>query len=407
MKQLKLQKLKKELVLAVLIATLAVSAFALAEEAPTRMAQVPMEQLLEQAVTVTSHANLVSQINAVPTNGQAVFALPAGGITGGNAITINGGRHSTIISADPDNRATYTQTTPNQRHFVVRGANANGVSGGIQLHDRNSKLTMYDGRIENNSAHAIMSGTGVFNAGGGGVFMHRESIFHMYGGTIQGNTLTGSRTNGTLHLLGSGVTLLEEAQFYMRGGTIRENQVIGAPGANAAGTATGGMGSTVALNGAGVFVRDAGSRFVMQDGIIEGNRAAIDGGAIHTERHQYGSRVLTNATAYNNLTIGADVVFEENSAEFRFEPPLNAEAWLPNIRSRSASVHDHPLNNYDINFRGILFTVTFHPYGEDRATIVVPIGYRQAPEAPNIGIADFGRLQRYLAEVSGSVLGTR
>jgi len=132
-------------------------------------------ELLAQSVNVTSHADLVAKINAVPANGTAVFALPTGGITGGSGITVNGGRKITIISQSSSIAATYTQTTSGQRHFTVTLA-------GSSLTLRNVVL---DGEW---TSGTVQRGGVVVSLGGGGWMLKGRLIARRLCRTVSGTT---------------------------------------------------------------------------------------------------------------------------------------------------------------------------------------------------------------------------
>jgi len=123
-----------------------------------------------------------------------------------------------------------------------------------------------------------------------------------------------------------------------------------------------------ATYGGGVHVA-ANARLTVSGGTIQGNHAGSDGGGIFTEVFTYESP-LPGPDAddpgweehYYNLTVGAAVVFTGNTAgKGAFTPPNNAlthtgitaaaqRSIIPD--SEPAEQFRHPLNNYDVNFRG-------------------------------------------------------
>ncbi|MCL2864813.1 MAG: hypothetical protein FWE25_04630 [Lachnospiraceae bacterium] len=101
----------------------------------------------------------------------------------------------------------------------------------------------------------------------------------------------------------------------------------------------------VALENGGGIYAPTGSVIRMTDAEMRGNRATGDGGAIFTEDYIYEPEM--EAGFYGNLYL-TDVLFYGNRASLAFLPPENTD--VLNITYRGVSIHNHPLNNYDINF---------------------------------------------------------
>jgi len=221
-----------------------------------------MSDLLDQAVPVTNHANLITQINAVPVNGSAVFALPAGGITGGNAITVSGGRKIILISQNAATAAVYTQATANQRHFIVSGAD--------------SSLTLLNVTLDGAWTTGTVSRGGVtVNTGGTFVMGEGSRITRAAWFGAAGTNHTGPFS--TFRVAGAGGTgqgggvYVDNGSFILDGGVVINNRAQGGVGGNGtnsnAGAGYGGIG-----NGGGVFVTNSGV-FTVYRGSIESNRA--------------------------------------------------------------------------------------------------------------------------------------
>jgi len=178
------------------------------------------------------------------------------------------------------------------------------------------------------------------------------SILEMSGGTI---------TENTANRRGGGI-FIDDAEAEITGGEISEN------------TATNVGGAYVV---AGPWFGSGGGIYVSQDGLLSvedaeiiGNHANQMGGGIFTELHQYYVATLTSTPAYSNLTIDASTVFDENTAgQGAFSPPTNAFAWtgIPGVaQGLSTSIHAHPINNYDINFRRVApIPFAFHKANQD------------------------------------------
>jgi len=109
-------------------------------------------------------------------------------------------------------------------------------------------------------------------------------------------------------------------------------------------------GNTAATNGGGVR-RGANTNavFTMYDGEITDNTAARDGGGIYAQGEVY-SPVLS-ATNYARITIGPNVVFSGNRAGTGAFHPPDTTAVDNRIQTTSSTIFNHPINNFDINFR--------------------------------------------------------
>ena len=316
-------------------------------------ADLSMTDLLTQSVPVTSHADLVTRINAVPANGSAVFALPAGGITGGNAITINGGRRITLISQNPNAAAVYTQMTSLQRHFVVTAANSSltllnvtldggNAGGGINVDASGTvivgpgaEITRSRGYIYSGAAYggaifvatsgvAILDGGVLYNnlargndgstgggalgstnvlgmARGGAVHVQTNGVFTMYSGRIANNTAqagTGTATGAGGWAYGGGISMLD-GRITILGGIIENNLVHGGNGGanGAAGTAAAGEGT----QGRGGGIEVTAGTLTIQDAVIRNNTAQSGHGGVR-------SGSATGATGASGTSAGGAIV---------------------------------------------------------------------------------------------------
>ena len=191
----------------------------------------------------------------------------------------------------------------------ISGNTATSFGGGV--HNDAGHFTMHDGLIDDNQA----------TNGGGGVSQasSADSIFTMHDGTISNNTIT-STTGG-----GGGVNVGAFATFTMADGEISGN---------------------TAPYGGGIFAWGQNTAEITT-GIIINNTAIRRGGGIFTSAVVDYDNVTVND--YQNLTIGATVIFSGNTAFAAFTPPAVAPL-LTNIGFAGTSVHNHPINNFDINF---------------------------------------------------------
>jgi len=193
--------------------------------------------------------------------------------------------------------------------------------------------------------------------------------------------------NNTAALYGGGVYLAADIPFDMHRGSISGNWaqfgggMHGLTGTfNLSGTGAKTINRNVAeYNGGGVWI-GRGASITTQNATFTENRADGDGsfnpllgplgpsgdpvgtyvgmgGAIFTENYCYNNPLIL-AAPYSNITIQAGTVFRVaaigNTAYAPYAPPSNALSRVPTIPSGlTTSVYSHPINNYDINFRGI------------------------------------------------------
>jgi len=261
-----------------------------------------------------------------------------------------------------------------------------------------STLYMTGGTIAYNRAVGVsLDALGnIADGSGGGVSVADNAIFEMYGGSVRNNEATWG-SGGGVHALGSIVTMGESSiistneagqngggvwigantTFDFHGGTVSYNQAevngggFFVQGVNATlnmrGTAAKHITHNRAEYGGGVWVAANGQVRMPQTGgtntsnvHITNNAATYDGGGIFTADYEYEAILSVDVSGdsiyYRNITILPGTTFTLNTAgNGAFFPPVNWPA--TDIPDNSRSVHAHPLNNYDINFR--LNTVDF------------------------------------------------
>jgi len=288
---------------------------------------------------VDSWEALREAINVAPANVPVTieiagsFAAPAG--APGNVIVIPADRQITLISTENTERV-LTQTNARQRHFDVLGSlslgqsitlsggavNNTNDSGGVDV--RSGTLTMNEGSVIEN-AHRQNHATG------GAVMVHGSAAafgtFNLNGGTIRNNSA----------FQGGGVAQgSDNSRINMSGGSITGNMASGHGGGVFAG---GQLGGTIA----------SGLGFYMTGGSITNNTADIGGGISDGGINH---RPVILVGEYSGLYIGANTVFYGNTAGRGASAPPDVRP--SNIATTSASIWDHALNNYDINFMGWL-----------------------------------------------------
>lgn len=299
----------------------------------------------------------------------------------GNAINIPAGRNIVLESSEAEIRHTVDMLTNEQRHFTVSGqltlgagitlrggttaANANNA-GGVQVNSGGTLTMLEDSAIQwvNRTGLAVENLGGAISLNGFGTDVETRATFVMDGGVIHNNAAD----------RGGDVNVQNNAHFSMHGGVIRDNRatgtLVGGGGIfQSRGTvyiSGGEISNNTASRGGGVHVATyTPNAFTVTGGTLRDNRATDgDGGAIFA-----GFSTLTAAQLPTDslpmLDIRADVMFSDNSAsEGWFTPPTNART-ATRILTSSSSVAEanHPLNNYDVNFRRYDQTVTFNPNG--------------------------------------------
>jgi len=255
------------------------------------------------------------------------------------------------------------------------------ISGG-GVHVAGGTFQMHGGEIRGNTA--IMNGGGV-NVANSGILIMEDSIITdnlaaISGATNGGGTFEmhgGEIIDNEAYFGGGGVFITWDSSFVMYDGTISDNETWDGGGGVSLEDATfvmynGEISGNEAVIGGGVFVSDH-STFRMYNGEISDNTATHEGGGIFTAAFD----TYDNLTAadFQNLTIGAAVIFSGNSASEAYVPPANATTLWPNIGFNGTSVPNpaggyfHAINNFDINFIGnepMLINqqvVTFNPNG--------------------------------------------
>ena len=241
--------------------------------------------------------------------------------------------------------ARYTGITPlssDRSRFIMEGGsiedNTAATNGG-GVHAANGFLIFLDDDaliIDNTATHD-----------GGGIWIGKiEAIFSSPATSVL-EMSDGAITENTAGRRGGGI-FIGYAEAEITGGEISDNTATNTGGAYVANT--------------GPFYGSGGGIYVTEDGLLStedveiiGNHANQMGGGIFTELHQYAVVNLTDLLAYSNLTIANSTFFDDNTAgQGAFTPPANAFAWtgIPGVaQGIDVSIHNHPINNYDINWR--------------------------------------------------------
>ena len=195
------------------------------------------------------------------------------------------------------------------------------------------------------------------------------SFFVMNGGTIDNNTAT--RNGGGIFIANDTVTATVGNLPI-----IRRNQATINAGVSIIGNTANAIGSaTINGGGGGIYVAENG-RLTATNTTITGNEAPYGmGGGIFTEHHEYACPithylgavgVLPADVAYSNLVL-AGIVFNNNQSYRRYVPPRNAWDVITGTAFTQTSfpaspppIHNHPLNNCDINFHNPGIPFDFH-----------------------------------------------
>lgn len=350
-------------------------------------------------VEVSSEADLRAAVTGAPQDGtQRIIAL-RNDIVMEDTLHIFTPRESNIVLTSVGERRTIFQENEGRRHFtthmhentrltlenvVLSGERTPGTithdSGGIDLNG--GTLTVRAGAVIRNcrwfsgAAVSVSSGAhftmeagelidnsaGIF---GGAIRLTGSSqtggaFFTMNGGVIRGNSSVSN--GGAISMSGN------SSRLTINNGEISHNTTERAGGAIAVGfgddievVINNGVirNNTAQMDGGGIDIE--ASKLTINGGFLTGNRAIgtedsrVDGngGAINTTNRQRFTDASStlNPTDFDNITIAEGVVFSHNFAgRGAFVPPVNRE--ITNINTTSATIHNHPLNNNDISFRG-------------------------------------------------------
>jgi len=305
-------------------------------------------------------------------NSNAVFNMHRGTI--GHAANYNSAANGAGIAV---NAGTFNMGIATGMDVpTVIGNRATGSGGGVMINGANATFNMGRGTIGGTGANG---NTATNNGGGvqltnGTLYFRGENAKNITGNTatngnggginwIDGTINTTTHNTGDVNLTNNtagsngGGIYISRGEFILNQGVISGNEANNGGGAY---VFLGGLtlnGGQISNNeadrfGGGVYTREF-ANFTGNGGSVRGNHAAEDGGGIFTELYEYVDP-LTDPEAYTNLIIGEDVIFEDNTAgNGAFTPPSNAETFVgtEGIETRHTSTYDHPINNYDINYR--------------------------------------------------------
>jgi len=292
------------------------------------------------------------------------------GVLSGGSITSSPGRldmHGGVIR---NNRAPRSsQTVPNQ----------GGQGGGVRV-CREGIFYLHGGEIRNNGATTAGGGVSIgFNSlMYGATDIHsRPGIMRQFGGTIHNNTAQdggGVRVGGGRTIMGVAGT---PGLFFMYGGVIEHNEAtrngggiwvqnncrlfvgFSYGGYSALGTDhTHVRHNTARQDGGGIWV-DINMCLRIDQVNINNNHAGRNGGGMRISRYEYRAMLSNNAYrlgSASTMIFTPNVAFANNSAGGgAWHPPVNAAEFgggrIPVTVSRTNDIW-HPLNNFDINFRG-------------------------------------------------------
>jgi len=317
--------------------------------------------------TINNNSNPAWSGAGVTVMGESEMLMTGGSITKNYCRTSGGGgvavRHYATFTMDGG---------------TISG-NSGTVGGGVLAYNR-GLFVMKNGLITSNIIRGGTPGNPMGgNMGGGGLGVAGNATAIMEGGTITNHTLRNNLDDGggvwvanVGAAVGGGFHFPGVSTFIMEGGSITNNTARRGGGIfldgigeiedglinnNTASTVTGGYVAGTGPwhgSGGGIYVTNTGT-LEAEEVSITNNHAHSMGGGIFTERHQYYVFTLTLATAYDNLDMDNTVIFSGNTAAMgAFTPPTNAYAWtgIPGLaQGGTQSIHNHPINNHDINFR--------------------------------------------------------
>jgi len=183
-----------------------------------------------------------------------------------------------------------------------------------------------------------------------GVSVGSNWTFTMSGGTIYDNE---GSSGGGIVIFGGAFNMVSDDAVIKNNHSTTTLATHGGGGISllngTANISAGSVTGNTAARGGGVFVSNTAT-FTMTGGSITNNTATLNGGGIYSTRASHA--FVLPATAFDNLNIGPDAIFSNNSAGNGLSaPPDNT---LPHIATTHATRWGNPLNNYDINYTGRL-----------------------------------------------------
>jgi len=247
-------------------------------------------------------------------------------------FNMNGGKviYNSVVGEDGNGGGVYMRsaTTTLDDDALVSNNISPGSGGG--LYSTTGTLMMNNGaKIEENK-----SGT---NGGGVSFGGNSTGMFYMNGGKISANESIaggGVYTNSPM-IMGRDAIINGNTAEDTGGGVITYSTL----------TVNGGeISDNLANNGGGVYVTTSGN-INTENASITNNTAVMDGGGIFTDIVFSPDPQMD----YSNLMMDEDTKFSDNKSVQDYHPHANAVAWYSNIKFSSASIHNHPLNNDDIN----------------------------------------------------------
>ncbi len=222
--------------------------------------------------------------------------------------------------------------------------------GGISLYD--SEVTMNGGRIRENATEGFGGGICLYPFGTGSF----RPSFTLNAGSVEGNQAHASSLGGG-GVFAVGASESATAEVNLNGGEVSGNASAG--------------------HGGGVYVGENTLLRAEGAALIADNEAAFEGGGVYTADFNgfaagepVGDYGAVTQADYGNLNFDASVRFEGNTASHPFMPPVFSSDMTKIAYAtsslRSDGAYLHPLNNYDINYRGDEITkyrVVYHPNG--------------------------------------------
>jgi len=354
----------------------------------------------------------MTQIVSIPSGKNVTIRSDPGGApctitrdVTGHLFTVEPGGSLTLEDVVIDgNKSSYTYTgsliqnrgTLHLDAGSVLQNNSNDRGAGV-WNTETGTVSMQGGAVRDNEAEEL----------GGGI-LNEFGTFHFSGGSVTGNTAPeggGISNLGTLDMTGgvvSGNTARAGAgieNFYgtlnISGGEISGNTATdhyGGGGIVCAGDMTVGGGAVISGNsatggpGGGISMWDIdhrGSLLTLDGAVITGNYAATDGGgvsAVDSAVEITGSTLISGNSANNGggvntddltkLTVGPDVVFQDNSAYRAYErDPADNDLYATHIfATRWSDPLTQGYNNYDIGYQSSkpLAIVRYEPNGGSR-----------------------------------------
>ncbi|MFV0394402.1 MAG: hypothetical protein ACK5LC_08395, partial [Coprobacillaceae bacterium] len=233
---------------------------------------------------------------------------------------------------------------------IIKGNNTLEAYGGVCLWG-NTNASIKSSTISNNEVSSSTQDSGL----GGGIMINNNSSLMLQGSTINKNV---ARYGGGISVEDNSIANLAEEN------SLIANQAI--------------------YDGRGIWISKDSKLNIFEKNVqLKDNTSGGLGGSIYTDAVDDYTKLI--AADYQNIGIDKYTIFTGNRANGVYQPPEIVNSYS-DINFASTSVIDHPINNYDINYRNddnLVYSITYYNvddttgykknYTKNDTTYILPI----------------------------------